>query len=214
MKRNVLVFLFAILASSVFALSKDSANAVTMVAYEQSWIDYNGTIALKNNTSEDIHNVAFVIKYLNMNGEPMDYKEYFYDIHIAPGMTKKLDIPAYEHGRHYHYYKTKDNIDNPAFKIDYELKGYNVEKEQVTELIDEDNGSSDLFPADSIFWILFILFFIGIYVGLYVLVAVLAKKRHRSEVIWLLLSFIATPVLIIIVLLCIGNDRNVENDYY
>ena len=60
-----------------------------------------------------------------MKGNPMDYETFSYDINIAPGMTKKLDIPAYEHGRRYHYYKTKDEFGNPAFKLRYELKGYN-----------------------------------------------------------------------------------------
>lgn len=44
-------------------------------------------------------------------------------------------------------------------------------------------------------------------VGLYVLVAVLAKNRHREVVPWLLLSFIASPILVIIILLCIGDDE-------
>ena len=49
---------------------------------------------------------------------------------------------------------------------------------------------------------------IGIVIGMYVLVAVMAKNRHREVVVWLLLSFLASPLLIIIILLCIGDDES------
>ena len=55
-----------------------------------------------------------------------------------------------------------------------------------------------------------ILFFIGISVGLYVLLAVMAQNRHRSVVAWILLSLIATPLLMIIILFFLGDN----GDYY
>ena len=48
---------------------------------------------------------------------------------------------------------------------------------------------------------------ITLVIGLYVLVAIMAKKRHREVAIWVLLSIIASPILIIIILLCIGDDE-------
>lgn len=48
--------------------------------------------------------------------------------------------------------------------------------------------------------------FLGCIVGLYVLVGVMAKRRHRNAAIWVLLSLIASPLLIIIILACIGNS--------
>ena len=48
---------------------------------------------------------------------------------------------------------------------------------------------------------------IALVIGLYVLVAIMAKNRHREVALWLLLSFIASPILIIIILLCIGDDE-------
>ena len=51
------------------------------------------------------------------------------------------------------------------------------------------------------------LFLLALVIGLYVLVAVMAKNRHREVALWLLLSFIASPILIIIILLCIGDDE-------
>jgi len=56
-------------------------------------------------------------------------------------------------------------------------------------------------------FILMILSFFCLVVGLYVLVAVIAKNYNREVALWLLLSFIASPIIIIIVLLCIGKDE-------
>ncbi|RLT77031.1 hypothetical protein D7V95_05890 [bacterium J10(2018)] len=49
---------------------------------------------------------------------------------------------------------------------------------------------------------------LGIYVGMYVLVAVMAQRRNRNPAIWLLLSFLATPFLICIILLAVGKEYN------
>ena len=131
-KRLTLVFLALLFFMSLFAESSKNVPAVTMVSYEQSWLDTEGTLALRNNLDEDIHNVVFQIIYLDMSDNPLDYEEFSKKVDIAPGMTKKIDIPAYEYARHYHYYKTKDEFHNPAFKIKFKLKSYN-EREVVTE---------------------------------------------------------------------------------
>ncbi|MBQ1650751.1 MAG: hypothetical protein II055_06430 [Prevotella sp.] len=51
---------------------------------------------------------------------------------------------------------------------------------------------------------------LGIAVGFYVLVAVLAKNRHRNVLLWVLLSILASPVLIAIILLVIGKANDYE----
>ena len=86
---SILVF-----AQNAKATGTSESPAVEMVSYEQTWLDSEGTIALKNNTSEEIHNVSFILEYLDMQGNQLDYETYSYNIDIAPGMTKKLDIPA------------------------------------------------------------------------------------------------------------------------
>ena len=200
---------------SAYADATNDTAAVEMVSYEQACFDDYGTIALKNNTSEDIHNVSFMLEYLDMEGKPMDYETFTYNIDIAPGMTKKLDIPAYEYSRHYHYYKTKDRMNNPAFKLRFEFKDYNIsEKISHQAVLDEQikNDStkrSTNFFASSLMIIL-LLVILGIYVGMYVLVAVMAQKRNRNPVIWLLLSFIASPFLICLILLIIGYSNRIE----
>lgn len=180
-------------------------NAVSMVSYEQSWLDSKGTLALRNNTTEEVQNVEFQIEYLDMSNKPLDYEDFFFEVDIAPGMTKRIDIPAYEHRRHYHYYKTKDDYGNPAFKIKYKLLGYNIEEETQAR---SSEDWSELFDDDETVYILaaiaLVIFVLGIWIGVYVLVAIMANRRNRNAALWLLLSFIATPLLVIIILLCVG----------
>lgn len=188
----------------IFAVSAIN-NDITMVSYEQSWLDSEGTIALKNNTNKEIHNVVFQITYLDMKDTELDYQIFNKNISIAPGKTKKLDITAYEHNRQYHYYKTKDNCGNPTFKIKFLLKDYNVKSPQNDETT--ESGFPFIVPIISI--ILFIVF-ISICVGIYVLVAIMAKKRKRNAALWVVLSMVASPFLIIIILLCIGTEDKEE----
>lgn len=220
MKQIILSTLFSLLITiSAYAVS---SNDITMVSYEQSWLDSRGTLALKNNTSEEIRNVSFQITYLDMSGNPLDYEEFTKFISIAPGKTKKIDIPAYEHGRSYHYYKTKDEFGNPAFKIKFELKDYNAELEEIDDADDysiydnDDESHYSSSKSESLYIIIAIvvaLFIIGLSVGLYVLVAVMAKNRNRSVVLWVLLSIVASPLLIIIILLVVGDDNKHIDDY-
>ena len=75
-----------------------------------------------------------------------------------------------------------------------------------------DDSSDDLLLG--VFIVLFAIFIFAIVIGLYVLVALMAQKRHRNVVVWLLLSFFASPVLIAIILLAIGDSRkNGEEEF-
>ena len=64
-----------------------------------------------------------------------------------------------------------------------------------------------MFETITILVILAVLAGIAVTIGLYVLVAVMAKDRHREVALWLLLSIVASPILIIIILLYIGDDE-------
>ncbi len=199
-KRLFLTLVYSTLFIFAYADNKNLESDITMISYEQSWRDYNGTLALKNNTNEEIRNVIFTIIYTDMSDNELDYKEFSKNVSIAPGMTKKLDITAYEHDRSYHYYKSEGLYDNTSFKIKFQLKDYNVNSKEIQ---DSNPGTW----AYSFIAIIFILIILSIVIGLYVLVAVMAKKRNRSVVLWVLLSIIATPLLMIIILLCIGKDE-------
>lgn len=220
--KRFLIFLVLTLSVAISVFAVDSSD-ISFVSYEQGWLDSKGTLALKNNTTEEIRNVKFLITYLDMSGNELDYEEYERRVTIAPGMTKKLDIPAYEHSRNYHYYKSENMPGgSPSFKIKFELKDYNMEAQTTTESDDDygidsydyhPNHSSDYDATFMIIVIIAVLFFIGLSVGLYVLVAVMAQKRHRSVVLWLLLSIVASPLLIIIILLVVGDDNKYVDSF-
>lgn len=203
-----------------FAVPSDNANAVSMVSYEQNWIDSRGTLALKNNTSEAIHNVTFLITYLDMSGRELDYEEFFEEVEIEPGKTKKIDIDAYEHDRYYHYYKSENSpTGSPAFKIKFELKEYNSAKSSTDsryrDPFDTDDTESDKSSGHGEGATILIAVIVGILivaaiVGLYALVAIMAKKRNRNVVLWVLLSMFASPLLIIIILLAVGEDDRID----
>lgn len=207
-KRFASTIFLCLIALTSFALSKDSLNAVTMESYEQGWLDSDGTLALKNNTNEDIHNVTFQISYLNMAGKPLDYEVYTKEVDIAPGMTRQIDIPAYEHERNFSYYKSEAMLSTPhKFKIKYELKGYNQEtKSKGATKLASDDGNDDNSGLYVVLAIVIAIFAIGFCIGLYVLVAVMARKRNRSQVLWVLVALFTTPILAIIILLCIGKS--------
>ena len=90
MKKKLLITLAIMI--SMAASSKDLYNDITMVSYEQSWLDYEASLSLKNNTDEEIRNISFIITYLDMDDNEIDYEEYHKSVSIAPGMTKKLKL--------------------------------------------------------------------------------------------------------------------------
>ena len=218
MKRTLLILAGIFVSLASFALSKDSANAVTMLDYEQSWSDNTGSLSLKNNTDMPIENVVFQITYLNMTGQPIDYKDYYKAVSIAPGKTRRIEIPAFQHERSYSYYKSEADYVTPhRFKIRFELTGYNFKSPK-----DNGKGAEKSLETDDfidrmgpILGLSMAIFALGIVFGLYVIVAVMANKRHRNAVLWIILSFITTPLLVIFILLIIGKayDRNNEEDY-
>jgi hypothetical protein len=220
-KRFFITLLSLFLIVSAFAAKKNLEKDITMVSYEQSWLDNNGTLALRNNTNEPVFNVVYTITYLDMSNNELDYETFSSDVNIDPGRTRKVDIPAYEHERHYHYYKTKENLGYPTFKIKFTLKDYNVAKEDKYEEsegyynynsnvdVDDDNTTFSF-----LFYIILLLFAIGASIGFYVLVAVMAQKRNRNVAVWVLLSIIATPLLMIIILLIIGDNQNHVGNHY
>ena len=160
-----------------------------------------------------------------MAEKPLDYKDFTKKISIAPGMTKKVNIPAYEQRRNYHYYKSKDElsetIGSPAFKIVFKLKGYNapaIKNPAGKSTAEEDRNSITLSDTESEIMgttvaVIGIIFIVGIYFGWYVLVAVMAKHRNRNAALWVLLSLIGPPLLMMIILLCIGKNESASARY-
>lgn len=211
-KRFFITLISLFLIVPAYIVAKNLDKDVTMVSYEQRWLDLDGTLALKNNTNEEIRNVVYQITYLDMSGNPLDYEDFTSEVLISPGMTKKVDIPAYEHSRHYHYYKSENMPGgSPAFKIEFKLKDYNVDEAAIEEA--NESNSNVGFPALNLtFILLFVLFGIGISVAMYVIVAVMAQKRRRNVVLWVLLSIVASPLLIIIILFAVGDNEDYSEE--
>ena len=209
--KRLLTILFLICSISVFA-DVNNKDAVTMENFEQRWLDHEATIALKNNTNEEIYNVAYRITYLDMNGKALDYEDFTSTIDIEPGMVKKTDLPAYEHERFYQYYKNAEEYTNhPKFKVAFELKDYNFEDDQQEDV--EYGRGECLSPLAIIIPIILLaIFLFAIAIGLYVLAGIMAKRRHRSVALWVIISILTTPILAIIILLCVGDSD--EGDYY
>lgn len=210
-----------LVALSVHATSKDTVNALRMVSYEQTWLDRQGTLALKNNTKQTIYNVRYRLTYFDMKGNPMDYKDFYTEIEIAPGMTKKVNVKGYECDRNYSYYLSEAYPSHPKkFKVSYETLAYNQAEESCVQLNTDalltkespiSEMDDELTYLNSVVMVIIMLFVLAGYVGFYVLVAIMAQRRNRSVALWLLLSFIATPILVILILLVIGKAPECEN---
>ena len=225
MKKLLYLFLF-LLPLTVWA-QPENKEAIQMVSYEQKWSDYDGTLSLKNNTDKEICNIHFRIRYYEMNGTEMDYREFSSRECIAAGMTKKIDIEAYEHSRHYSYYNSESSPISPhKFKISFELLDYGsegkstqiVDGEEVNYMegapmrgVDNYKISDNSLTKDDISLIIFVivigLILLGITVGLYILVAVMAKNRNRSVIGWIILSIIVSPLIIALILLVVGKSN-------
>ena len=75
-RRRLTTALLSLLLSIVaFAAQKNLDKDITMVTYEQGWMDTNGALSLKNNTGVEVKNVVFLITYLDMSGNELDYEE-------------------------------------------------------------------------------------------------------------------------------------------
>ncbi len=49
---------------------------------------------------------------------------------------------------------------------------------------------------------------------MYGLVAIMAKRRHRNAVLWIFISLIGTPLIVIVVLLCLGDADDSYEDRF
>ena len=75
-KKTLTALICLFMSISLFAASKSAETDISMVSYEQSWLDSEGTLALKNNTNENIHNIKFLIVYQDMSGKQLHYEEF------------------------------------------------------------------------------------------------------------------------------------------
>ena len=64
------------------------------------------------------------------------------------------------------------------------------------------------------FWIMLLALLVGfvIWIALYVVVAMMAKMRNRNVALWVLVSILSTPLLAVIILLCVGKSYDSYNE--
>lgn len=62
----------------------DKAPDISVVEFIQRWDDHEATMVLNNNVKTEIHNVEFLITYIDMNGNVLDKKEFSSLINIKP----------------------------------------------------------------------------------------------------------------------------------
>ena len=207
--RKILFILMLLASLNLSATDKKTNEAVTFVSYEQNWFDSESSLILKNNTDKEIKKVSFRIIYFDMDGNALDYIDYSPRTVIAPGMTRKIEIPAYGREKNYSYYKS-EVLPNRGkkFKINFELKDYKVSDSDMSDSTDTLDILSDSSESSFDFMMIILFFFsiavLGAYIGMYILVAIMAKSRYRNPALWVLVSVFTTPLLAIIILLCIG----------
>lgn len=184
-------FLFFLLAMVSFSCSEklDETPDISVVEFRQKWDDAEATIILNNNVKTEIHNVEFLITYLDMNGNVLDTKEVSSLINIKPEMRGELNIPAFRHNEHYQYHKNSDGIaGHPNFKITAKLQRYNIVDYEVEQFIKGNPKASmecSLNIPEAIMIItvitIYIIIPIALIIGLVKLVNKIKRKKKRQN---------------------------------
>lgn len=122
MKHIILTILLALLPSVSFA----EIYPVSMEQYYQDLLSREACIRLRNNTNKDITSAKFIIKYYDIYGSMIDYKEFDVDIEIKPHLTKTIKVPAYGYNKNNFYYKDEPSRfgDNRGFDVRYQFVDY------------------------------------------------------------------------------------------
>lgn len=206
-----------LLVGTAVALAQTAG--VSMTKFEQTFLDSQAAIALRNNLPDTVYSVTYSLEFLSSKGVPEDFQEYTSKVTIPPGMTKKVEIPAYCHDRNYEYYKTLQGSGiYPTFKVNYKYISADTvgPKKVQTRAMAADAAATATDSSDApqqhgisdIVMCIGILFAITFVIGMYVLVAQMARNRGRNAAVWVALSLFLSPLLVMFILLIAGKSNN------
>lgn len=224
--RYIIAFLCLAMSSVANAANDKATEPVTVGTYEHDPGLSDAYIGLKNNTNGTITSLSFQISYFDMDGNQLDYEDFNTNTAIEPGLAKKVKIPANEPLRqswHMRDFKIKFRlkaVNGKAVSGSWQSPSKDIEPTQEIEptySVNSPTVSTDSSAKPSrgrsfgdvigmISGTLIVILMISIIVAMYVLVVQLAKRYNRSAILWLIISLIITPVLVVIILHCIGSD--------
>ena len=58
-----------------------------------------------------------------------------------------------------------------------------------------------------------LIIFVVLYFIWYIFVAIMARNRNRNVALWILFSLLGTPLLMMLILFCIGKDKSEDKQY-
>lgn len=219
MKTKRLVTLAVTLLITLVAMAQQ---AVTMTGFEQNRSGLSSNVTLCNNTQQVIHEVSFRIIYYNMQGTQIDYKDYKEKVNIDIGMSKAVEIEPFGNYGNYVYYDQKNKWDkeNIIFKVGFQLKSVNgkpTNDQTVQQLkpatetdeqeTDEQESSDAPLFAGLTMGMCILLWIIGLALssGWFVAVVILARNYGQNPWIWILVSFVLSPLIAFLLILAFGH---------
>lgn len=192
----------------LLANQKSPKAEVTMTRFDQGAFDSQSSINLRNQSDETLTKIKFQLIYYDMNDNQIDYQDFTIRENIEPGMSRLFKIDAFQPYENYIYYRNKDyKPDNfNQFKVDFKLiEVEKREKGQKQSKLENDLSTTE---NNEFLVILGSMFAIGlgifIIIAPFVVVKRMAINRYRDPAVYVLMSFLLSPFLIMLVLLIIG----------